>query len=395
LTALYPLQLPASLRPKIWGRRDLSPIFPEQNEEIGEAWYSFEENTIANGPFAGQTLGELVERLGPRLMGSSYQPSSLRRRSAGEGERHGEPSSRFYFPLLSKLLFTSQHLSVQVHPDDAYAMAVEGGPGKTEMWHIIDAKPGAKLVVGLTRQMSRAELCRAAASGEIEKDLNWVPVEKGQTLFIAPGTLHTIGAGLVICEIQQNSDLTYRFYDFGRCGTDGKPRPLHIEQAAKVTRQEARPGPLAPFRFPANPNRATRFQRELLAVCGYFAAERLSLSGESLYEPDPERFHLLIFLEGSGALEAGASMSNRTLETNRTVESTAGSSRAPSENSWDRGDYKPGDAYLIPAECEPFQWHAKSATVALRSYVPDLAALRDEVKATGASSEQFEALFVA
>jgi mannose-6-phosphate isomerase class I len=236
-------------------------------------------------------------------------------------------------------------------------------------------------VVGLTRQMSQDELCRAAASGEIEQDLNWVPVEKGQTLFIAPGPLHTIGAGLVICEIQQNSDLTYRFYDFGRCGTDGKPRPLHIEQAAKVTRQAARPGPLAPFRFPMDPNRATRFQRELLAACGYFAAERLSLSGESLYEPDPQRFHLLIFLEGSGTLEVGAA--NRTPE----------SSRSPSGDSWDRGDYKPGDAYLIPAECEPFQWQAKSATVALRSYVPDLAALRDEVKATGASSEQFELLF--
>ncbi|MEX2302110.1 MAG: hypothetical protein WD733_14320, partial [Bryobacterales bacterium] len=381
MTALYPLKLPASLRPKIWGRRDLSPIFPAQDEEIGEAWYSFEENTIANGPLAGQTLGELVEQLGPRLMGSSYEPSRLQRRSAGEAGQHAGPSPQFYFPLLSKLLFTSQHLSVQVHPDDTYAMAVEGGPGKTEMWHIVDAKPGAKLVVGLTRQMSHDELCRAAASGEIEKDLNWVPIEKGQTLFIAPGTLHTIGAGLVICEIQQNSDLTYRFYDFGRRGTDGKPRPLHIEQAAKVTRQEAHPGPLTPFRFRASANRATRFQRELLAACGYFAAERLSLSGESLYEPDPERFHLLIFLEGSGTLKGGASMSNRTSE------STAESSRAPSEDFWNREDYKPGDAYLVPAECEPFQWQAKSATVALRSYVPDLAALRDEIKATGASSE--------
>jgi mannose-6-phosphate isomerase class I len=278
-------------------------------------------------------------------------------------------------------------------------MAVEGGPGKTEMWHIVDAKPGAKLVVGLSRQMSQDELCRAAASGEIEKDLNWVPVEKGQTLFIAPGTLHTIGAGLVICEIQQNSDLTYRFYDFGRCGTDGKPRPLHIEQAAKVTRQAARPGPLASFRFPAGANRASHFQRELLAACGYFAAERLSLSGESLYEPDPQRFHLLIFLEGSGSLEVGAAIGRRGPEIGRTSEGNlaAESSLAASGSvdSWGREDYRPGDAYLVPAECEPFQWQAKSATVALRSYDPDLAALRDEIKATGASGEQFEPLFVA
>lgn len=365
MTALYPLKLPASLRPKIWGRRDLGPIFPEQDEEIGEAWFSFEENPVANGAFAGQTLGELVGRLGRRLMGSSYEPSALRRRSAGEGDRPGKPPPQFYFPLLTKLLFTSQNLSVQVHPGDAYAMTREGGPGKTEMWYIVDAKPGAQLVLGLRRELSRKELSRAAASGDIEKDLNWVAVEKGQTLFIAPGTLHTIGAGLVICEIQQNSDLTYRFYDFGRKGPDGKPRSLHIEQAAVVTRQEPHSGALTPFRFPADAAGATVPQRELLAACRYFAAERLSWQGESLYEPDPARFHLLIFLEGRGSLVGGG---------------------------WKQAEYKPGEAYLIPAECGPFQLQPERPSVAIRGYVPDLAKLREEISATGAPSEQFEPL---
>ena len=312
-------------------------------------------------------MGELVERLGRRLMGSSYEPSALRRRSAGEVDRAAKQSPQFYFPLLTKLLFTSQNLSVQVHPDDAYAMTREGGPGKTEMWYIVDAKPGAQLVLGLAREMSRAELSRAAASGDIEKDLNWVPVEKGQTLFIAPGTLHTIGAGLVICEIQQNSDLTYRFYDFGRLGPDGKPRPLHIEQAAVVTRQTPHPGPQAPFRFPAAPKSEATYQRELLAACRYFAAERLGWSGESVYKPDPARFHLLIFLEGRGRL-AG--------------------------DSWGKARYEPGEACLIPAECGPFQLQAESPSVALRGYVPDLAKLREEISAAGAPSEQFEKLFM-
>jgi len=361
------LELPASLRPKIWGSRDLSPLFPVQPEEIGEAWYSFEENPVANGPFAGRTVGELVEHLGRRLMGSSYEPSGLRRRAAGEIGQDKKQPPQFYFPVLSKLLFTSQNLSVQVHPDDAYALAREDGPGKTEMWYIVDARPGAQLVLGLTRTMTPVELCRAAASGDIEKSLNWVPVKKGQTFFISPGTLHTIGAGIVICEIQQNSDLTYRFYDFGRLGSDGKPRQLHIEQAAAVTRQAPHPGAMEPFRFPGPAAAEEGVQRELLAACRYFATERLSWSGMFPYKPDPSRFHLLIFLEGSGAL-AG--------------------------DSWDQAHYQPGDAYLIPAECAPLKLRAASPSLAIRSYVPDLPKLREELQSAGASREQFEHLFM-
>ena len=367
MTALYPLKFPASLRPKIWGSRDLSPIFPVQPEPIGEAWYSFEENRVANGPFAGRTLEELVEHLGRRLMGSSYEPSALRRRSAGEIERRNKQASQFYFPILSKLLFTSQNLSVQVHPDDSYAMAREDGPGKTEMWYIVDAKPGAQLVLGLTRVMTPVELCRAAASGDIEKFLNWVPVEKGQTLFVSPGTLHTIGPGIVICEIQQNSDLTYRFYDFGRLGADGNPRPLHIEKAASVTRQALHPGALTPFCFPGPPVSQEPVGRELLAACRYFAAERLSWSGESVYEPDPARFHLLIFLAGDGKLAV---------------------------DSEEQTGYQAGDGYLVPAECRPFRLQAESPTVVLRSYVPDLPKLRADLESTGAPREQFEPLLM-
>jgi mannose-6-phosphate isomerase len=285
---------------------------------------------------------------------------------AGEIERNQKQQAQFYFPILSKLLFASQHLSVQVHPDDSYALAREGGPGKTEMWYIVDAKPGAQLVLGLKRTMTPVELCRAAASGDIETYLNWVPVQKGQTLFISPGTLHTIGAGIVICEIQQNSDLTYRFYDFGRLDSDGKPRALHIEQAAAVTRQAPHPGALAPFRFPGPAAGPEGAQRELLAACRYFATERLSWSGPVPYAPDPSRFHLLIFLEGRGTL-AG--------------------------DTWDQAPYQAGDAYLIPAECAPFGLRAASPSLAIRSYVPELPKLRRELESAGASREQLDLLF--
>ena len=171
----------------------------------------------------------------------------------------------------------------------------------------------------------------------------------------------------MICEIQQNSDLTYRFYDFGRLGSDGRPRDLHIEQAAAVTRQEQHPGALPPFRFPGATAAEGGLQRELLAACRYFATERLSWSGTVSYKPDPERFHLLIFLQGRGMLAGDA---------------------------WDHADYQPGDAYLTPAECPAFELQTATPSLAIRSYVPDLAKLREELKGTGAPPQQFEHLLM-
>ena len=346
-TALYPLKLPPSFREKIWGSRDLSPLFGVQPNPIGEAWYTFEENVIANGAYRGRTLGEVVLLLGARLMGGSYQPSTLRRRSAGEAAQPATP--RAYFPVLSKLLFTSDKLSVQVHPDDSYALAHEGGPGKTEMWYVVQAAPGASIALGLTRHMSPAEMRSAAESGAIEQFLNWVPVQAGQVFFVPPGTLHSIGAGLVLCEIQQNSDLTYRFFDFGRAGDDGNPRALHIDQAVAVTKQGGYPGPCAPFPLPGDKN----VERELLAACKYFATERMAWSGLLEYQPDPGHADLLIFIHGEGRMANDA--------------------------------YAPGDAYLIPAEAPPVQMQATTATEVIRSYIPEVARLREELRRAGAT----------
>ncbi len=347
--ALHPLKLPPSFREKIWGSRDLSPIFGSHPNPVGEAWYTFEENVIANGVHRGRALGEVMALLGPRLMGRSYRPSDLRRRSAGEAASAG-PSGP-YFPILAKLLFTSDKLSVQVHPDDAYALRHNGGPGKTEMWYVVHAEPGASVALGLTRKMAPDEMRAAAQDGTIARFLDWRAVETGQTLFIPPGTLHSIGPGLVLCEVQQNSDLTYRFFDFGRLGDDGKPRPLHIEDAVAVTRQDQHPGPVDSLLLPA-----AHGKRELLAACRYFAAERLQWEGTLEYHARPEHADLLIFLRGRGRLGG---------ET-----------------------YAHGDAYLIPAEASVLAVQAEIPTEAIRAYVPDLEELREELRSAGAEEDR-------
>lgn len=356
MSDLYPLELCASLRPKIWGRRDLAPFFGEQPAPIGEAWFSFEENTVTNGPLAGQRLQQLMARHGRALLGSHWQLSRLVRRSAGDTDE-GDSASHLYFPILSKLLFTSAKLSVQVHPDDEFALANEGGPGKTEAWHVVDAEPGAKLALGLTEPLHGEELKRAAASGGIERLLNWIEVHPGDTYFVPPGTIHSIGPGLTLCEVQQNSDLTYRLYDFVRAGSDGKPRELHLDKAAAVARSRQ-----IPDRQPAVRIGDGSLQREVLAACPYFAMELLRWEKEVGYEPDPARFELLLILGGEGRI-AGY-------------------------------NYRTGSAYLVPASADQFLLNPDSPSSAIRSYVPDLPALRSSLERAGAHPGEIERLLI-
>ena len=356
MSDLYPLELSASLRPKIWGRRNLAPFFGEQPDPIGEAWFSFEENTVANGALAGQTLQQLMARHGHALLGNGWQPSRMVRRSAGDTDE-GDSASHFYFPILSKLLFTSAKLSVQVHPDDEFALANEGGPGKTEAWHVVNAGPGAAIALGLTEPLHGEELKRAAASGGIERLLNWIEVHPGDTYFVPPGTIHSIGPGLTLCEIQQNSDLTYRLYDFRRLAADGKPRKLHLDKAAAVAQCDKVPAPQPRFRLGDGPLR-----RELLAACPYFAIELLRWEAEVDYQPDPSRFELLLFLGGEGQISVY--------------------------------DYKAGSAYLIPASAEPFPLHPAAPSSAIRSYVPDLPTLQTQLTQAGAQPGEIERLLI-
>ena len=377
MSDLYPLKLPPSFREKIWGRRDLAPLLPRQEPSpIGELWFSFEENQIANGPLRGRTLGSLMREFGPSLMGTSYHPVAMSRRSAGQAEQSLPGSEQPYFPILSKFIFSSDQLSVQVHPDDDYALEHEGGPGKSEIWYIVDAEPGARLAIGLTRKLSSDELRRAAQSGGISNYLNWLEARQGQAFFVPAGTLHTIGPGFILCEIQRNSDLTYRFHDFDRLGDDGKPRALHIERAVAVTRQQPYPGPQEPFRFPDE-----QWRRELLAACPHFAVERIEYGKPVSYIADAERAHLLLFTAGEGRLAADPLRR----------EGSVGGAGGPAADHV----YRAADAYLIPADAEPFTLIPNSATTIIRSYLPDLADLRKQLEQAGAGADQIRRLMMA
>ncbi len=229
-----PARLSPAFHPRVWGLADLAPWFPDapasEEKKLGEAWFTAE----------------------PEL------------------------------PILPKFLFTSEKLSVQVHPSG------ECGVGKTEMWHILEAQPGAKIALGFNRLVSRDELREAAESGAIESLLRWVPVTPGETYFIAAGTVHAIGAGLTICEIQQNSDITYRLYDYGR------PRELHLDLGVAATDPDAwyHPGAAREAALPGGWRR--------LAGCRYFATDSLRVDRELSYHPDHPGFELLICVEGAG-----------------------------------------------------------------------------------------------
>jgi len=227
---MEPCRLTPSFREKIWGSPRLEPWFPNADRKIGEVWFEAE----------------------PGL------------------------------PILVKFLFTTEKLSVQVHP------AGPCGVGKTEMWRILRADPEARLALGLRAPVSPERFREAARSGAIEQLLNWVPVAAGETYFVPAGTVHAIGAGIALCEIQQNSDITYRVYDYGR------PRELHLEEAIRCATLGRHAGRALPR--PAGPG------RDVLAACEWFETERWQAE-LPVTLPASRGFRLVIFLEGAGRLK--------------------------------------------------------------------------------------------
>jgi mannose-6-phosphate isomerase len=215
---LYPLILAPKLVPLLWGGDALVRRYGKQGDPeiaIGESWECWDENRVVNGAFAGETLARLRAELGGDLLGS-LDPGQV-------------------FPILTKFIDARQALSVQAHPDDAYARRVEKQPnGKTECWYILEAAPGASIVLGWSRDTSREEYLARVKDGTLGELLRHVPVKAGDVFYLPAGTLHSIGAGIVLFEVQQASDLTYRIFDWNRVGADGKPRPLHVEKAADV-----------------------------------------------------------------------------------------------------------------------------------------------------------------
>ena len=217
---LYPLLLDSHLLIKVWGGRKLQSVLNKTlptNDPYGEAWELHDHCKIANGAYAGQSLGQLLGQFPQELIGKPYD--------VAQG-----------FPLLVKFIHAEDWLSVQVHPNDEQAAELEGEPrGKTEAWIILHAEPDAKLVMGVTPNTTREQMAEAIATNTLESLLVYTTVTAGDVLFMHANTVHAIGPGIVLYEVQQSSDTTYRLYDWGRMDLDGTPRPLHIEKGVKVS----------------------------------------------------------------------------------------------------------------------------------------------------------------
>lgn len=269
----------------LWGGTKLRDVYGKRCDfdKVAESWelstHPAGESTLAGGERDGLPLGQYFQQF-PQALG----------KNAAAFEN---------FPVLIKLIDAKDNLSVQVHPDNEYALRVEGEYGKTEMWYIVDCEPGAKLIYGFEQEITKEEFRRKIADNTLLEAVHQVPVHKGDVFFIAAGTLHAIGAGILIAEIQQNSNTTYRVYDYGRVGADGKPRALHIDKAAEVTR-------LAPAKpYPASPPREhAGYTETLLAGCEYFTARRLDLHGAAKLDADQASFHHILLTEGHAVLTA-------------------------------------------------------------------------------------------
>lgn len=339
-----PLQLSPVFKPRIWGRTDLAPFFayppgspgdsahpiklsshsgPHEhgNESIGEVWLTDDSARFRNGPIAGLTLGEASRAYGPDLHGKAWRGSR--------------------FPILAKYLYTSDWLSVQVHPDDDYARVHDpGNLGKCEMWYVLQAESNAKWLVGLKPGVTKQGLRTALEKGTPRELLREFHPKAGEAAFVPPGTVHALGPGLILFEAEQNSDLTYRLYDFGRLGPDGKPRELHIEKGLEVTRPDSRAyRALARFEF-GEPYGARRY----VLACRYFGVEELTLRKPACFRGSPERVEAYSMLSGEGRVETAA--------------------------GWLA--YRTGHTWLIPQPVESFRLVPEQETRLLRFYVPDL-----------------------
>lgn len=278
-----PLRFNPLLKRLRWGGRRLGTVLGKPigaEHDYAESWelcdHGADQSIVASGPLAGWPLSRLVQERGPELLG----------RHAGIRQ----------FPLLFKYLDASDRLSVQVHPNDAQARArLPGELGKTEAWVILDAAPGSVVYAGLKRDVTRAALAAAIDRGAVEECLHRVPVAAGDCIFIPAGTVHAIGEGILLAEVQQSSDLTYRLFDWNRVGADGKPRALHIDESLACI--DFRRGPvsaLAPTRVSQNHGDSI----EELVRCPYFTLLRhtarlpVGLSFDN-------RCHALMLLEGS------------------------------------------------------------------------------------------------
>lgn len=288
---LYPLKLTPSLHVKVWGGRKLATEMNKSlptDEPYGEAWELHDTATISNGALAGQTLADALNVYGTDLVGD------------GNDQAEG-------FPLLAKILDAEDWLSIQVHPDDAQARELEGDPrGKTEAWLILAADDGAKLCIGVQPGTSREAMAQAIRDNTLEDMLAYAEVQPGDVFFVKANTIHAIGPGILLYEIQQSSDVTYRLYDWGRMGLDGKPRELHIDKGVQVSNVESLPDVKHP-----------EGDTVVMVTCPYFETMRHTLREETLQLATDGVFHALTCIDGTLTLTHGET--TITLEKGETV----------------------------------------------------------------------------
>ena len=283
---IYPIKLKAPCKDYIWGGNKLREEFGKESsgDKIAETWelscHKDGESIIENGDFKGKTLSEYIKSNGKQVLGKNCE--------------------RFEsFPVLIKLIDAKDNLSVQVHPNNDYALRVEGEYGKTEMWYIVDCEEGAELLYGFKHCIDKEEFQRRINENTLLEVTNNVPVHKGDVFFIEAGTLHAIGKGILIAEIQQNSNTTYRIYDYGRVGNDGNPRQLHIDKALDVTE-------LVPPKYSTTATGTVKesdgYTELLLSRCEYFNVKKLEINGSAKLFSDQDSFQSLLMLNGYGKI---------------------------------------------------------------------------------------------
>lgn len=280
-----PISFRPNLKSVIWGGSRLCRYkgLPDTGEKIGESWevsaVPERESVVAEGAYAGMTLGQLAESFGEELLGRNVV------------ERHGR-----VFPILVKLIDAADNLSVQVHPDDTLAMRRNGTPGKTEMWYIIDSEPDAHIYSGFKRPITPSEYERRVADNTFPEILANYNARKGDVFFLPAGRVHSIGAGVLLAEIQQSSDITYRIYDYDRRDAAGNPRELHTALAEEAINFSD----TSPETDPTHPAEARGLEE--IASCGHFTVSRLVIDAPTPIRFDPGSFTILMCVDGSATL---------------------------------------------------------------------------------------------
>ena len=264
MTDQRPFRLEPHFVERVWGRTNLEPWYAAQgSRRIGEAWLTGPESVVATGDFTGRSLGDVV--------------------AAAEGALGADGD----FPLLVKILFPDEKLSVQVHPDDEQAREQGGRRGKTECWYVLHAEPGAQVACGLRAGVTTAALGEGARAGTAEELLEWMPVAPGDVVYVDAGTVHAIGPGMTLLEVQQASDITYRLFDYGR------PRELHLERGLSVVKTETHAGKV-------DPEDHAQFTR--LVKSSYFLVDRFVVPAGQTFELAMDGIGCIVGLKGAGAV---------------------------------------------------------------------------------------------